>query len=177
MPHFKSLARALLLTAACAAPLAACGAEPKGVGVAPPARIPDVIVDKPLNRPEDRISTASVPIVIRRLVVADAAAHLRVAENSVVLSRADRVVWSDAGLGCPQPGMGYIQAVEPGFRIVARTAETELIYHTNERTDAAASIIRCDAARPKAGVKPATPPPADDSQPRTLPPGESPPDR
>ena len=176
MPHFKSLARVLLMTATCALPLAACAAEPKGVGVAPPTRIPDV-VDPPLNRPQDRISTASVPAVIRRLVVADAAAHLRVAKTSVVLSRADRVVWSDAGLGCPQPGMGYIQAVEPGFRIVARTAETELIYHTNERTDAAASIIRCDAARPKAGAKPATPPPADDSQPRMLPPGESSPDR
>jgi hypothetical protein len=176
MPHFKSLARVLLMTATCALPLAACAAEPKGVGVAPPARIPDV-VDPPLNRPQDRISTGSVPAVIRRLVVADAAAHLRVAKNSVVLSRADRVVWSDAGLGCPQPGMGYIQALEPGYRIVVRTAETELIYHTNERTDAAASVIRCDAARPKAEAKPATPPPADDSQPRTLPPGQAPPDR
>jgi hypothetical protein len=176
MSHFKSLVRAWLMIAACAAPLAACAAEPKGVGVAPPARIPDV-VDPPLNRPHDRISTAAVPAVIRRLVAADAAAHLRVSENSVVLSRADRVVWSDAALGCPQPGMGYVQAVEPGYRIVVRTAETELVYHTNERTDAAASIIRCDAARPRPGAKPATPPPADDSQPRTLPPGQRTPDR
>lgn len=179
MPHFKSRVQALLI-AACAAPLVACGAEPpatnKGVGVAPPTRIPDV-VDQPLSRPVDQIATASVPTVIRRLVIADAAAHLGVPGSSVVLARADRVVWSDAGLGCPQPGMGYTQAVEPGYRIVARTAETELVYHTNARVDAAANVVRCDSARPTPGAKPATVPPADDSQPRTQPPIPRSPDR
>jgi hypothetical protein len=176
MPHFKSLTRALVVTAACAVPLMACAAQPKGVGVAPPTRIPDV-VDSPLNKPLDRVATATVPAEIRRLVATNAAAYLNVAPSSVVLGRADRVVWSDASLDCAREGMGYIQATVPGYRIVVRSAERELVYHTNDRTDAAANVVRCAEPRPVPGTKPETPPPADDSQPRTQPPAQRAPDR
>jgi hypothetical protein len=176
MSHFKSLIRVLLITAACAAPLVACAAEPRGAGVAPPTRIPDA-VDPPLNKPLDRVANATVPAQIRRLVAADAAAYLKVAPGSVVLGRTDRVVWSDASMDCARDGMAYIQATVPGFRIVVRSAGRELVYHTNDRTDAAATVERCEEPRPLPGAKPATPPPADDSQPRTQPPVERAPDR
>ncbi|MBC8025567.1 MAG: hypothetical protein H7Y89_06230 [Steroidobacteraceae bacterium] len=177
MPHLKTLVRVLVVTAACAAPLAACAAEtpgkPKRVGVAPPTRIPDV-VQTPGVPPGNAVTLAELPRELRRVVVADAARRLGVAESGVVLTRAERVTWNDGALGCPQPGMGYLQAIVPGYRVVARTAERELIYHTDESHGA----IACEQTLPRNAPKdPAKPPPADDSQPRTDPPPKRMPDR
>jgi hypothetical protein len=173
MPHFKSLARALLLTAACVAPLVACAREPKGVGVAPPERIPDV-VQTPGVPSGDTVALAELPRELRRAVVADAAKRLGVKENGVVLTRAERVTWNDGSLGCPQPGMGYSQALVPGYRVVARTADRELVYHTDESRHTLACAETLPTRTPK---DPSKPPPADDSQPRTNPPGQRTPDR
>jgi hypothetical protein len=172
MPHIKSLVRALLIAAACAAPLVACAVEPKGVGVAPPARIPDA-VPTPTVPAGDPVILAELPRDLRRIVVSDAAKRLGVKESAVVLARAERVTWNDGSLGCPQPGKGYLQALVPGYRIVARTADRELVYHTDESRGA----IACAQALPRTPRDPAKPPPADDSQPRTHPPGQHTPDR
>jgi hypothetical protein len=144
MSHFKSLARALLMTVACAAPLTACATAPKGVGVAPPTRIPDV-VQAPTVPPGDTVALAELPRELRRIVVADAARRFGVQESAVVLARAERVTWNDGALGCPQPGMSYIQALVPGYRVVARTADRELIYHTDESRHA----LACAQASPR----------------------------
>jgi hypothetical protein len=171
MPHFKSLARTLSMIVACAVPLAACAVEPRGVGVAPPTRIPDVL-QTPVPS-GDAVALAELPRELRRAVVADAAKRLGVKENAVVLTRAERVTWNDGSLGCPQPGVGYIQALVPGFRVVARTADRELIYHTDE-----SRALACVQALPRRIPKdPAKPQPADDSQPRTGPPPPPAPDR
>lgn len=172
MSDFNSLVRSLLMTAACAVPLAACAAEPKGVGVAPPTRIPDV-VQTPGVPSGDTVALAELPRELRRAVVADAAKRLGVNENAVVLTRAERVAWNDGSLGCPQPGMGYSQALVPGYRVVARTADRELVYHTDE-----SRALACAQTLPTRIPKdPAKPAPADDSQPRTQPPAPRSPDR
>jgi hypothetical protein len=139
------------LTAAFAAALVvtlpACAADPPLTGVAPPTRIPDAPAQPPqLNQPFERVSSAVVPAEIRKLVVADAALYLRVAESAVVIGRAERVVWSDGSLGCPREGMGYIQTTQRGFRIVAKTSSQELVYHTDDRTDQTATVVRCTKA-------------------------------
>ena len=38
-------------------------------------------------------------------------------------------VWSDAGLGCPQPGMNYIQVPQDGYLIVLRAEGLLYNYH------------------------------------------------
>lgn len=176
MPHLNTLARILVVTAACAVPLVACAAEtprqPKGVGIAPPARIPDV-VQTPGVPPGNAVTLAELPRELRRVVVADAARRFGVTESGVVLTRAERVTWNDGALGCPQPDMSYSQALVPGYRVVARTAERELTYHTDE----ARGAIACAQALPRAPQDPSKPPPADDSQPRTDPPAKHTPDR
>jgi hypothetical protein len=99
-------------------------------GVAPPTRIPDTVSPGP-SAAGEAVSIASLPRETRRAVVADAARRFNVAESSVVLTRAERVSWPDSSLGCPEPGRMYSQALVPGFRLVARTAEGELVYHTD----------------------------------------------
>jgi hypothetical protein len=112
--------------------LAACtarGEEPRATPRAPPVRIPaPALNDQPAGHP---VSTTAIPVDIRRSVVADAARRFKVAESSVVLTRAEQVTWPNGALGCPEPGTVYTQALVPGFRLVARTAEGELMYHTD----------------------------------------------
>jgi hypothetical protein len=100
-------------------------------GIAPPTRIPDPVNAGP-SAAGEAVSIASVPRETRRAVVADAARRFNVAASAVVLTRAERVSWPDGSLGCPEPGRMYTQALVPGYRIVARTAEGELVYHTDE---------------------------------------------
>jgi len=168
----------LLVTTALGGALPACGNGPKPMpqGIAPPTRIPYVAESSaPAGDP---VATATLPRELRRAVVADAARLLQVPESAVVLARAERVTWSDGSLGCSKPGQVYTQMLVPGYRVVARSGERELTYHTDER----AYVVGCsETALPvrtpgKVVVPPATPP-ADDSQPRTQPPVRAPPDR
>jgi hypothetical protein len=139
---------ASLLCAGLAAACAASGEDAKPPrAMAPPTRIPspEGITMLPEGRP---VSTAGIPGEVRRAVVADAAKRFKVAESAVVLTRAEQVTWPDASLGCPEPGTMYTQALVPGFRVVAKTTEGELLYHTDAHGDAR----NCDL-----GIRPPTP--------------------
>jgi hypothetical protein len=131
-----------VLAALLVAPSLAGGTPPErptrpATGVAPPTRVPEAIGPGPSAAGES-VSISSVPRDTRRAVVADAARRFDVAESSVVLARAERVSWPDSSLGCPEPGGLYTQAVVPGYRLVAKTSEGEMVYHT-DRHDHVAS--------------------------------------
>jgi hypothetical protein len=126
-----------LLAGFMAVACAASGGEKRPTPIAPPTRIPaPALNDQPSGQP---VSTASIPIEVRRAVVADAARRFSVPENAVVLKRAEQVTWPDGALGCPEPGMMYTQALVPGFRVIAKTVAGELSYHT----DAAGTVRNC----------------------------------
>jgi hypothetical protein len=147
MPTVKALTLAALLIASRAVP----GAEPvpRPAPIAPPTRIPHPVhVDaQPPGKP---VATASMPRAVRRAVVADAARRFEVSESSVVLSDAEQVTWSDGSLGCPQPGMTYLQALVPGYRVAATTSAGRLLYHT----DAGGSVVTCAPRARSPGLEP-----------------------
>lgn len=128
---------------------AAVGATPsrplftRGGAIAPPHRIPDALTDPapPAGTP---VAVSAIPKSVRRAVVADAARRFNVAENAVVLTRAEQLTWSDGSLGCPDPGVTYTQNLVAGYLIVAKTAGGELSYHT----DAKHQAKTCGFARP-----------------------------
>jgi hypothetical protein len=124
-----TILRILLISGALAAVVPAC-AQPSPTGVAPPTRIPNGLApDKePLGEP---VAISKVPRSVRRAVVADAAKRFNVAHSAVVLSRAEKVTWTDAALGCPEHGQMYAQALVPGYRIEARAQAGLLVYHTD----------------------------------------------
>jgi hypothetical protein len=125
-----TILRILLMSGALAAVVPAC-AQPPLTGVAPPTRIPDGLA--PDKQPVgEAIAISKVPRSVRRAVVAAAAKRFNVAESAVVLSRAERVTWSDAALGCPEHGRMYAQALVPGFRLEARAQAGLLVYHTDQ---------------------------------------------
>lgn len=64
---------------------------------------------------------------------ADAAQRSGLAAESIELVKAEAVTWPDGSLGCPKPGMGYTQALVPGYRIRLRAKGAVLDYHLSDR--------------------------------------------
>ena len=60
----------------------------------------------------------------------DLAQRLSVDLGLIELLEAKSVVWPDASLGCPQPGMAYKQVLEDGALIILRVEGILYEYHT-----------------------------------------------
>ena len=60
---------------------------------------------------------------------ADLAELLGVAESEIDVVLAESIVWPDASLGCPQPGMEYAQVQVEGWRTVLTHGGTSYAYH------------------------------------------------
>jgi hypothetical protein len=164
-----SCSAALLLSA----PVSAGGTPPErptppATGVAPPARIPDIVQVAPEAPAAELVPVASLSRETRRAVVEDAARRFKVSENDVVLTRAERLTWPNGALGCPEPGRMYTQALVSGYRLVAKTAAGELIYHADQRGNIAScagrsskppgvQLHRGSAKEPVTGPPPAAP--------------------
>jgi len=69
-----------------------------------------------------------VPAAIMDVLLADAAERSGVSVDELTVERAEAVEWSDASLGCPEPGMSYAQVVTSGFWVVIAAGETSYDY-------------------------------------------------
>ena len=69
----------------------------------------------------------SMPIVVA--AVADLASRLGVAEDTVVVVDARAVTWGDSSLGCPQPGMQYLQRTVDGVLVILEAEGRRYEYH------------------------------------------------
>jgi hypothetical protein len=67
--------------------------------------------------------------------VADLAQRLSIPATQITLIEATPVVWSDASLGCPQPGMAYAQVPEDGLRIRLQAGGQVYEYHSGGARD------------------------------------------
>ena len=85
-----------------------------------------------------------VALAIAEQVRADAAHRAGVTGAEVHILRLEAREWSDASLGCPQPGREYAQVVTPGYLIIAAPAGRDFEYHTDTRH----TIVLC---QPSAG--------------------------
>jgi hypothetical protein len=90
---------------------------------------------------------ATVPDALRSAVLADAVRRAGNPSAHAALASAELVTWPDASLGCPQPGVGYTQALVPGWRMTVQAGGVSLLYHANLR---GTRWLHCDAARAQA---------------------------
>jgi hypothetical protein len=112
--------------------LAACqpiAAPPPGPDGRDPARL------SPLTTPiaiEEEIMSRPIPTDNRQVISAlkDLARRLAVDLETIKVVSAEAVQWPDAGLGCPRPGMAYIQVPQDGMRIVLAAGGREYNYHS-----------------------------------------------
>lgn len=61
----------------------------------------------------------------------DLAQRLSISVTQINLIETAEVEWSDSSLGCPQPGMEYLQVLTPGYRILLEFNGSEYGYHSN----------------------------------------------
>lgn len=64
-----------------------------------------------------------------RQAKSDLAQRLDVPVGDIELIQFEAVVWPDASLGCPQPGMAYTQVPRDGYRIRLRFEGKLFDYH------------------------------------------------
>jgi len=61
------------------------------------------------------------------------AGELGVAVDEINVVQAESMQWSDSSLGCPEPGMMYLQAITPGYRVILEHDGEQYDYHADER--------------------------------------------
>jgi hypothetical protein len=65
---------------------------------------------------------------------------LGIKAEDITLVGAEAVEWSDSSLGCPRPGMNYLQVITPGYRILLEAQGNSYEYHS----DQSSRVVRCD---------------------------------
>lgn len=106
----------------------------------------------------DRVDATTVPPVTGEVppealqpVLADASERTGVPPGDLEVVRAQFVEWPDGSLGCPEPGMYYTQAIEPGYWVEIRAGDLVLDYRLTVR----GSFRLCESGLP--GLPGATP--------------------
>lgn len=62
--------------------------------------------------------------------IADLSQRLNIAPESIQVLEARSVTWPDGSLGCPQPGMQYIQVLMDGAYILLNAEGKDYPYHS-----------------------------------------------
>lgn len=81
------------------------------------------------------LPTSDVPEDMLMAVIQEAAEQTGISPGDVIVVSADAVTWSDGSLGCPEEGMGYTQALVPGYRVVLDAAGEDLHFHAGQGGD------------------------------------------
>jgi hypothetical protein len=66
------------------------------------------------------------------LVKEHLAQRLRITVDQIVLEEIKPIKWRDASLGCPKPGVDYIQRETPGYNILLQAGGSTYSYHTDQ---------------------------------------------
>jgi len=100
---------------------------PQAAGTREPAEAPAPGVPDPLLK-------------LVQQVKQDLGKQLELDIGEIELVQAEAVTWRDSGLGCPQPGMRYLQVLTPGYRIELRAQGKAYFYHSRDTS----YFVRCD---------------------------------
>jgi hypothetical protein len=85
----------------------------------------------------------TTPLVVA--AVADLAGRLGVDPADVTVVAARAVTWGDSSLGCPQPGMQYLQRLVDGTLVILKAGGRTYEYHGGD------PLFLCEHPRPPSG--------------------------
>lgn len=103
----------------------------------------------PLDVEIGEIEPALLPVAER--TVEDLAERLGADPASIEIVTAEFVVWPDSALGCPQPGMAYLQVLTDGVRILLVHDGLTYSYHGGGNRD----VFLCEQpSKPVQGLAP-----------------------
>ena len=80
----------------------------------------------------------------------DLAQRLSIPITQINLMEVTEVEWSDSSLGCPQPGMDYLQVITPGYRILLEAGGQAYEYHSKRDN----YFVYCENSIPPISPKP-----------------------
>jgi hypothetical protein len=66
-------------------------------------------------------------------ILADAAQLSGVAASSIIVQMSQAVEWPDGSLGCPKPGVAYLQVITSGYHVVLLAGTVGYDYRADER--------------------------------------------
>jgi len=93
---------------------------------------------EPLDTPDEPTAgtpvAGEVPPYLLQALLADMAERLGLPVDQITVVHSQVVEWSDGSLGCPQPGMMYLQVLTPGFRVVLAAQDLLYDYHTDTKS-------------------------------------------
>lgn len=77
--------------------------------------------------------TGEVPQDLLDQIIDDAARRAGVDRAQVVVTVGEAVEWPDGSLGCPQPGVAYLQVITPGYRVQLEAGASSYDYRVDDR--------------------------------------------
>lgn len=77
----------------------------------------------------------TVPELLLERIVAAAAAVAAVDTSAVTVVSTEAVTWNDGSLGCPKPGVMYIQQIIAGYRVVVEVGGKPYDYRVGSSGD------------------------------------------
>jgi hypothetical protein len=95
--------------------------------------------------PSDAPVTGEVPMAVLDAVRARLAADIGSDASAAVVQVGEEVQWPDGSLGCPEPGVMYTQAIEPGYRVVLVLDGVAYDYRVAARSG---TIRPCEGVQP-----------------------------
>jgi hypothetical protein len=135
------MARRHLIAVLAVATLAACGGGPAGPATSTPTTAPgDTITTSAQTATttslalggtvteDDEVIEEQMTLVLQQ-AIADLADRLGVAEDEIKTESVASGIWSDASLGCPDPGEMYAQVITPGVRVILSHDGNTYSYH------------------------------------------------
>jgi hypothetical protein len=103
-------------------------------------------------RPESSVPSSSAPgfpldqsLPLVTAAVEDLAQRLAIEPDAVTVVDARWVTWPDSSLGCPQPGMQYLQVLVDGTLVVLETNGRRYEYHGGD------PLALCENPKPPSG--------------------------
>lgn len=101
----------------------------------PPSRTvrPAPAVDQVLPAPSAAPVSGEVPADLLAKILADAAQRSGADPASIVVQKGEAVEWNDSSLGCPQPGVAYMQVITPGYHVVLQAGPATYDYRASTR--------------------------------------------
>jgi hypothetical protein len=98
----------------------------------------------PSTTTEPGDASVTAPEAMVAALVAEVADLSGLGEDQVTVIRAQRVMWSDASLGCPSGGVSYIQVLTPGYWVVLEAEGIEYDFRSADDGE----FRRCDGGAP-----------------------------
>ena len=75
--------------------------------------------------------TGEVPEAILTAILTDASERTEVEVSALAVTRAQAMSWPDGSLGCPEPGMFYLQVITDGYWVEVLAGEDQLDYRAD----------------------------------------------